>query len=548
MKTFRARSFVQVHYHNRPGGVNTVIGYYAEAFDEGFARVSVKHSLQTIASNLVLCKREKTTGHAFLPGRILDAPECGYRVFSTIDGFYKTREVIIRRLMAIIRSKRVPKPLCIVGHNLTIGKNCALTSAFAQCARLCPHLSDNVRFFSVIHDFAEEGRIDCLKQIDGLHNLGIDIWNDLYPKTNNLRFVALNKRNFTLLKKAGFKADLLSNPVKTEKYKRGINVKEKRIAFEKLMSFSKREHSPIDPALPTLFYPARVISRKNIVEAILVSNIICKANLLVGKCGPLAEYRALYAKIRKLCKKHKAPVVFDCLTAFAPQASKNGFPSIVYAVADACISTSIAEGFGYAFYEPWINNKYVIGRKPVDFSPVPGMKFPGLYSRLPIPISWIAADVCARKYYDRIRRYYNVKHLKSFSSFAEFQREFKTVFVKNGAMDFACLDEHTQLEVLKKLLESKSMAVEWERLYGKELKQIREAIKIGLQPKQSLIQLNRDIIKKKVSGEKFVTDFARCFFKTRPAGVPQNNYKEIARYFGDLSRFRLLMTPEPPKP
>ena len=544
MKTFQARSFVQVHYHNRPGGVNKVIGYYAEAH----AHIYSKASIQSSFSNLIICKNDLKNGYSFPAGSMRNIPECSYRSFPTKDVFFKTREVLVRKLMAIIHSDGVLKPLCVIGHNLTIGKNCALSSAFAFCSRLCENGTDDVRFFSIIHDFAEEGRSDCLKYINSLQDLGIDIWDDLYPKTSNLRFVVPSKRNYTFLKKAGFNVDLLANPVETEKVKRKGIVLEKRIAFKKLISYSKREHTPFDPALPTLFYPARVISRKNIIEALLVSNIICKANLLVGKCGPSAAHRALYSKIKKLCVKYKAPVVFDCSERFAPKKSKNSFPSILFDVADACISTSIAEGFGYAFYEPWTNNKYIIGRRPMDFSPVPGMKFPGLYARMPIPVSWIPIDDCVRKYFDRMRQYYHVRNVKRYSSFAKFRPEFKAAFIKNNTIDFACLDETTQFNVAQRLLESQSMVREWERLCGKELKQIRDAVKIGLLPKQSLIRSNQDIIKKKISGEKFVQNFAQCFFKIRPKSVSQNHYKEIARYFGDLSRFRLLMTPEPPHP
>jgi hypothetical protein len=548
MKPFPARSFVQVHYHNRPGGVNKVIGYYAEAHAEAHAHICSKASLQSSFSNLIICKNDLKNGFSFPAGGIRNIPECSYRSFPTKDAFLKTREILVRKLMAIIRSDGVLKPLCVIGHNLTLGKNCALSSAFAHCATLCEHLKDDVRFFSIIHDFAEEGRIDCLKQIYGLQDLGIDIWNDLYPKTNNLHFVTPNMRNYTLLKRARFNVDLLANPVETEKVNRRGIVQEKRIVVKKLISYSKREHTPFDPALPTLFYPARVISRKNIIEALLVSNIICKVNLLVGKCGPSATHWALYSKIRKLCVKYSLPVVFDCSAAFTRRASEIGFPSILYAGADACISTSIAEGFGYAFYESWTNNKYVIGRKPVDFSPIPGMKFPGLYARMPIPVSWIPIDDCVRKYFDRMRQYYHVGKVKQFSSFSKFKTEFKAALIKNDAIDFGCLDEATQLNVANRLMGSKSMAMEWERLCGKELKKIQDAVKIGLLPKRSLIRFNQDTIKKKVSGEKFVKNFAQCFFKPRIKSVPQNRYKEIARYFGDLSRFRLLMTPESPHP
>ncbi len=152
--------------------------------------------------------------------------------------------------------------------------------------------------------------------------------------------------------------------------------------------------------------------------------------------------------------------------------------------------------------------------------------------------------ICARKYYDRMRQYYNFRNLKQSSSFEKFKEEIKAVFIKNDAIDFACLDETTQLNVANRLMESHLMVMEWERLCGKELQQIRDAVKTGLQPKQSLIRSNRDCIKTKLSGEKFARNFVQCFFKAQAKDIPQNRYKEIARYFGDLSRFRLLITPE----
>lgn len=547
MKTIMAKSFIQVHYHNRPGGVNKVIGHYAGVFAEAFAEAFTQATDRTISlsspTNLVLCKYDENEGGSFCPAQMRDVPECGYHAFTSKDAFLKTREILVRRLMEIIRESNVPKPLCVVGHNLTLGKNCALSSAFTQCARWYEHLTDDVRFFSMIHDFAEEGRIDCLKQICRLQGWGIDIWNDLYPKTRNLQFVTPSKRNWALLKRAGFNVGLLFNPVETKGIMQDWTVREKRTALKKLKRYSKREHGRIDPAIPIFFYPARVTSRKNIIEAILVSNIVCKANLVVGKSGPSCSDRKLFAKIKKLCVKYKAPVVFDCSTAFVRKASENDFPAMAYKIADACISTSIAEGFGYAFYEPWVNDKHVIGRRPMDFSPVSGMKFPGLYTRLPIPASWIAIDDCIRKFFNRMRQYYHITKLRQFSSYPKFKQAFETEFIKKNTLDFACLDEQTQLTVAGKLMESPIMVAEWEKRCGKELNRIRESIKNGLQPDRVLIHSNRESIKR-LSGDEFADEFERCYFTKPPKKVPQNRYKEIPHYFSDLSHIRLLMTPE----
>ncbi len=254
MKILQARSFVQVHYHNRPGGVNTVIGHYAEAFAEALMEVSAGLARQSPVTNLIVCKRDKTEGRAFLPGTIKNIPESGYCSFATKYAFLKTKEILVSGLMAIIQSPGVQKPLCIVGHNLTLGKNCALSSAFAHCARLCENGRNDVRFFSVIHDFAEEGRIDCLKQIYDLQDVGIGIWNDLYPKDKEFALYRRSINGTIAFEKSGFIVDLLEILLKRKRQDVSDTLFKRRMtAFKKLISYSLREQCPIDPDITHAF-------------------------------------------------------------------------------------------------------------------------------------------------------------------------------------------------------------------------------------------------------------------------------------------------------
>ena len=44
--------------------------------------------------------------------------------------------------------------------------------------------------------------------------------------------------------------------------------------------------------------------------------------------------------------------------------SGNAGYSHLYRIADACISTSVLEGFGYGLREPWLYGRAVLGRLP----------------------------------------------------------------------------------------------------------------------------------------------------------------------------------------
>ena len=271
MKAFNPRSLIQVHYHNRPGGVHTVMERYATAFDRcvGPAR----------GVNLVCCKIDLKRGIGFIGAQLLSIPECEYRSFTDKNVFFRLRNLLRRKLLKAIEQSSAQGPLCVVGHNLTLGKNCALSSAFSEVARAFKSAYNDIRFFSVIHDFAEEGRTDCMRAIERLRGLGIAIGNDLYPKTGTIVFVVPLQRNYKLLKTSGFNVALLNNPL-TEA---AISNNLKNADAPKTSSAPKF----FIPNAPTLLCLSRIIPRKNIFEAILLSNILLKANLYVGGPGQI---------------------------------------------------------------------------------------------------------------------------------------------------------------------------------------------------------------------------------------------------------------------
>ncbi|MEZ5304096.1 MAG: hypothetical protein R3F11_26155 [Verrucomicrobiales bacterium] len=77
--------------------------------------------------------------------------------------------------------------------------------------------------------------------------------------------------------------------------------------------------------------------------------------------------------------------------------------------ADAMVTTSVAEGFGLAFLEPWLAGKPVVGRDlpeiTADFAES-GVDLAHLYARLEIPLAWVDAGRFRRALNSALARAY----------------------------------------------------------------------------------------------------------------------------------------------
>ena len=244
-------SFVQIHYHNRPGGVAAVMERYAAAFIAGGGDKSASIAVCAARAEMHGCK-------------VIDVKDCGYRTFQSRASFVAAGTRLLSRLETIVTSPGLPAPVHVVGHNMNLCKNAALSSAFAGLARRLQKNGGEFRFFSVVHDFAEEGRTDLMEQIGRLERRGIRLWGDLYPALPNLCFVAVSPRTLRVLARARYPVRLVRNPV-------DIPAEHMRSPSPETV-LRRLERAAFDSRLPALFYPARIVSRKNPVEAIVLSH------------------------------------------------------------------------------------------------------------------------------------------------------------------------------------------------------------------------------------------------------------------------------------
>jgi len=128
------------------------------------------------------------------------------------------------------------------------------------------------------------------------------------------------------------------------------------------------------------------------------------------------------------------------------------FMELVYNAA-FILTTSITEGFGFSFSEPWTAGKQLWGRKIPDICTdfeEHGVMFPGFYSNLFVPLEWMGKNAFFEKWTSCIR-----------SSLSLFQpdttdTDINALFdalTSNGLIDFGLLDEYFQKKVLQRIID-----------------------------------------------------------------------------------------------
>lgn len=528
MKNSAPKSFIQIHYHNRPCGVTKVMERYAEAFNR------TCHS--SIKRNLIICNNDYNNSKRPSSNyKVLSIKEFEYHEFHTKKAFLSMRERLFKKLEQIIINKNLPKPICIVGHNLSLGKNIALSAAYADIVKIFQS-GKGMHFYSVIHDMAEEGRVKLLIQIRNMESLGVPVWNYLYPK-DKLQYVVLNKRNYKLFRDAGLPAKLLHNPLDNIGYTKKLSKNERYKIDTALNKLSKRDNTHFKTSDRTFFYPVRIISRKNVLEAIIIACVINRGNLLIGGPGTSGYDKKLFEKVKHISQRYNLPVVFDVerIREYLPQnvIEKRGVFELLYDYSDLCITTSIVEGFGYALYEPWLYGREVTGRLPIGISKSEIINLNHLYNRFDIPLSWISLKELISQYYYELKKAFGKKN--SLPKANDFKKDFIKLLIRNEYIDFGILNQEMQFKVFEKLcLSNNSM--------DNNQKYLRD-LQINKRVSSACIKKNKYGIANKLGGRSFDKKFKECFYYVKPA-IEKGSCKSrsFIGYFSSMSEFRLLMS------
>ncbi len=306
-------------------------------------------------------------------------------------------------------------------HNHCLGKNLALPEALCTLAR------QGRRLLLQPHDFAEDGRPGLYARLLG----GGDrarLSALLYPQAAHLHYVVLNDRDRGFLAAAGVPHDrlhLLPNAVNLP---------------------PPADHSAVPfPDRRLWLYPTRAIRRKNLGELLLWATLAEEQDLFATTQPPrnpaeLPRYRRWVALAQEL----------RLGLALELGNRSDDFPALL-ASAHALVTTSVAEGFGLAFLEPWLVGRPLVGRDlpeiTRDFTAA-GLDLGALYERLEVPLDWLDRDRLGRAMdqalqavaaaYGRPRTPADLERLWASS-------------VHDGHIDFGRLDETAQEEVIRHL-------------------------------------------------------------------------------------------------
>jgi hypothetical protein len=239
-------------------------------------------------------------------------------------------------------------------HNPTLAKNRGLQTVLKGLQ------SSGVRLLCQIHDFAEEGRPDFFFE---------------EPYVSDCHYAVLNRRDYGLLRTAGLEEQglhLLPNPVAP-------------------IAQFETEHSP---KTTEVLYPVRAIRRKNIGEALLLGLYFDPPARLAVTLPPNSP--ADRRSYRQWCR-------------FATECGLNvrfeaGLQDDFSALISRCrymVTTSISEGFGFAFLEPWTAGKPLWGRILPDICAdfiENGLRLDHMYRRLSVPLHLFDAEGLRRRW------------------------------------------------------------------------------------------------------------------------------------------------------
>jgi hypothetical protein len=243
-------------------------------------------------------------------------------------------------------------------HNATLAKNSDLLPALHELQKR------GNRLFLQLHDFAEDGRPTVYS-------------SSPYPADAHYGYI--NSRDGANLAAAGVSEDRLHAIPNLISPLPGAIPAESELPGKLFRSGSA---GGSDPGRRRRFalYPVRGIRRKNLGETLLLS-LLCDdldigITLEPNNPADMPSYRFW----ESLAEEIRAPVQFNV-------AQDIGFEQALER-ADFFISTSVQEGFGFTFLEPWTLGKGVVGRAiPYvhrDFV-AEGMRMDRFYHSIPVP-------------------------------------------------------------------------------------------------------------------------------------------------------------------
>jgi len=296
----------------------------------------------------------------------------------------------------------------IIVENPGVGIHPAVTYAFYLYTQYSFMAKEKKRFIYRFHDFVQQ-RPENFRNVKKFHYSrfgAVPNWHSiLYPAYPNIKYVVINRYDWWRLIEHGIEEKSI--------YYIPHSVDESIIPPDDRSEELRRkiiEKEGLDPSVRFIFYPVRCVRRKNVEEAIFLTKFFnCLAEgktsrdncRLKGKFHLLVSVKptegddARYAQqLIEFSRRYKLPVTIgleDLISWEREYDSKDKGKIKRYGIGDAyriaelVITTSVLEGFGFVYIEPWLLERVVIGRNIPAVTPdfqAAGMRLGHLYTAL----------------------------------------------------------------------------------------------------------------------------------------------------------------------
>ncbi len=372
-------------------------------------------------------------------------------------------------------------------HNPLLAKN----SKFLTILKLLQ--KKGLSLLLQVHDFAEDGRSQLY-------------FNEDYPA--DCHYCVVNSRDYQILLNSGLK-------------KTGLH------QLFNCVSVPQLPQQPVEQQ-PYVVYPIRAIRRKNIGEALLLLLLFADDTTLSITLPPNSkEDIASYKGWKAFAAKQQLQVEFD-------SGLNTPFETIVSS-ARYLLTTSITEGFGFSFLEPWLFDKFVWGRKLpeicTDFESR-GIDLSHMYTHLMVPIEEFDVDAFYNQFCVTIKDTARIFGITMDPP--KIQNAFNAI-TKGGMIDFGLLSETFQKQILQHLL-SKQAYIEELLTLNPQLLNISSAT-----AQKEIIESNRNAVVGNYHPSQYRQHLLNLYAQVASTDVRQriDKQKLLAEFF-DLNRFSLL--------
>ncbi len=290
-------------------------------------------------------------------------------------------------------------------HNPLLAKNSRLLG-------ILEHLqADGIRLLLQIHDFAEDGRPNA--------------YYSSSKYTENCHYCVINSRDYGILLSAGL-------------VEKGLHLLPNMVT-----PIEPKPGKPEDKKF--ILYPVRAIRRKNIGEAVLLTLLSEPGTRLAVTLAPDSpQDQTPYKSWLRFAEKNRLSVLFEASRRYR-------FEDLLKS-AESLVTTSITEGFGFSFLEPWTAGRFLAGRKLADICrdfEENGLRLDHLYERLMIPLSAFDENLFFDRWLSCIKK--NVDRFGVPMGTAMLRESYRDM-TKNDWVDFGLLDEPLQQQAMERVI------------------------------------------------------------------------------------------------